>query len=370
MDLNITTYNHYRTEMKFKITLVYSIVSLLACVMYAISFIAIGANIAAFVMMVGGFIFTTVVGLLRRGITLFTRYIAILTSMSLVFIQSVFFFGKDFGFHFQLFPLLVVIFLLMDFTLIFERYSIYILTLMSLLLFFFCDTVFFDSLSISYAKYAGFHYAMVIIISFGGMLVLLYYLSSEMFSTKDMLYNMATVDMLTELYNRRTFIKRGEEFFKIASRGGNGFSVIIFDVDSFKSVNDEYGHIVGDKVLKELSALARSLVRETDVIGRYGGEEFAILLPNTNAEQAAIVAEKLRFEIEKYEVHVQPYKINRTISLGIMAFDLKISSFSDMMDKADKAMYKSKSSGKNMITIFDGSDMFYKEKRVVYELDR
>lgn len=368
MDNNVTTYNHYRTEMKFKITLVYAIVSLIACIVYSISFIAIGANIAAFVMMIGAFIYTTVIGILRRGVRIFTRYVTILTAMLLILIQTTYFFGRDFGFHFQLFPLLVVIFLLMDFTVIYERISIYVLTALALLLFFYSDSVFYNVLSTSYQEYASYNYALVIIFSFVGMLILLYYLSAEMYSTKDMLYNMATIDVLTELYNRRTFIKRGEEFFKIASRGGNGFSVIIYDIDFFKSVNDEYGHIVGDKVLKEMSSLAKSLLREYDVIGRYGGEEFAIILPNTSIDQAEVVAEKLRAGIEAFEIQVQPYTIKRTISLGIMAFDLSIKSFSELMDKADKAMYKSKSNGKNMITVYDHSDRYYREKRAVYEL--
>lgn len=366
MEFKIKSYNHYRSETKYNIALVYAIVSMVACVFYSISFIIIGANLAAFVQLMGGFVFMTVVGLLRRRFQKFTRYIAICTSLALVFVQSTFVFGKDYGFQYQLFALLVVIFLLLDFNILYERISIYCLSALTIAVFFICEWATFDLVFVANADYATLYFTITLLVSFIGLIVVLYYLSIEIFSAKDQLYNMATTDSLTNLNNRRSFLKRGEEYFKVAERGGNTFSVIIYDIDSFKPINDEYGHLVGDRVLKDISDVSRETVRETDFLARYGGEEFAILLPNTTSEQAYVVAEKLRARIAEHTVVVSPYKIQRTISLGVMAYHYSIGSFDDLVDKADKAMYKSKSNGKNKTTTFDLSDPFYKEKRQVY----
>lgn len=366
MDLGIKSYNHYRAEVKFKLTEIYAILSMVVCVLYSISFIAIGANQAAFIQLIGAFVFMTMAGLLRRNIYSFVRYIALITSLVLVYIQSIYMFSGGYGFHYQLFPLVVVIFLLFDFNITLERYSIYVLTISAVTVFFACEWMSIGHAFEEYLKYERLYFAVAILCSFIGMLMVLYYLSMEIFSTKDQLYAMATIDVLTGLYNRRTFIQRGEEYFKVAQRGGNQFSVVIFDIDYFKSVNDEYGHQVGDYVLKEFARLMKETVRETDLIARYGGEEFAILLPNTTPEQSFVVAEKLRQRIGECVIAIEPYEVHRTISLGIMGYALEIASFDDMLDKADKAMYKAKYSGKNQTIIYEHADTFYKEKRQIY----
>lgn len=368
MDLKVKSYNHYKQESKYTLTLVYAVISLLVCVLFSISFIAIGAANAAYLQMIGAFVFMSIVGLLRRRKLKYTRYIAIATSLLLVLLQGTFIFGPEYGLQYQLFPLIVVVFLLLDFNVSYERVSIYLLSFISIVIFYMVQWSPFTPIFKDYLLYQEYYYNIALFFSFAGMIVLLYYLSREIFATKDQLYNMATTDVLTGLYNRRTFLKRGEEAFKVAERGGHHFALIIFDIDFFKSVNDEYGHLVGDVVLKGIAKLTEETVRETDLIARYGGEEFAVLLPNTSAEQAGVVAEKLRSVIENHYVEVNPFKIRRTVSLGVMAYHFSINSFDDLVDKADKAMYKSKQSGKNQVTVYNMSDPFYKEKRIKYEV--
>lgn len=368
MDLKVKSYNLYRTESKYSVALVFSIISMLICVFYSIAFIAIGANLAAFIQLIGAFTFMTVVGLLRRRMQTFTRYVGIITSLSLVFIQTIFVFGPGFGFQYQLFALLVIIYLLLDYNVDFERYSIYLFSALIVCIFFISEWLTINPLFTQYLKYEKIFFSLSLFGTFIGLIIVLQYLSKEIFSAKDQLYNMATTDVLTGLYNRRTFIDRGEESFKIAERGGNNFSVILFDIDSFKEINDEYGHLIGDQVLKSIADISRNTVRDTDLISRYGGEEFAVLLHNTNGEQATIVAEKIRYRISEHIISISPYKINRTVSLGVMNYHYSLDSFDEMMDKADKAMYKSKSLGKNQTTLYEATDSFYREKRKAYEL--
>lgn len=360
MDLKVKSYSHYKQESKYSLALIFTITSMLVCVMYSISFIAVGAAYAAYGQMLGAFVFMSIAGLLRRRVQRYTRYFAIMTSLILVIVQGIFVFGPTYGFQYQLFPLIVVIFLLLDFNVIYERVSIYFLSVLCIVVFYMIQWSSIQPQFDDYLIYATYYFNIALFFSFMGMLVLLYYLSKEIFAAKDQLYSMATTDALTNLYNRRTFIKRGEEAFKIAERGGHHFSVILYDIDSFKSVNDEYGHLVGDSVLKSIADVSMQSVRETDLIARYGGEEFAILLPNTSPEQAGVVAEKLRERIEKHVMDIVPFKISRTISLGIVGYHFSITSFDELLDKADKAMYRSKSNGKNMVTLFDMTDPFYK----------
>lgn len=364
MDLKVKSYDHYKEESKYSLALVYAVLSMLVCVLFSISFIAIGSTYAAYAQLLAAFVYMTVSGLLRRRIQVFTRYLAIFTSIAIVAVQGAYFFGPTYGFQYQLFPLIVVIFLLLDFNIVYERISIYALSLLSIAIFYFVQYTPFTPVFEDYQLYESYYFSIALFFSFAGLLILLYYLSKEIFAAKDQLYSMATTDALTNLYNRRTFLKRGQEAFKIAERGGQHFSVVIYDIDFFKTVNDEYGHLIGDAVLKSLATLSKETIRETDLLARYGGEEFAILLPNTSPEQAIVVAEKLRERIEAHVVDIQPYKINRTVSLGVMGYHFSITSFDELIDKADKAMYKSKTMGKNRLTVYDMTDPFYREKRV------
>ncbi|MCH4887621.1 diguanylate cyclase [Acidaminobacter sp. JC074] len=364
MDIKVKSYNHYKQESKYSLALIYTMLSMLVCVLFSISFIAIGATLAALIQLIGAFVFMIVSGLLRRRINILTRYISMTLSLILVFINSTFMFGPGYGFQYQLFPFLVVIFLLLDYNLKIERWNIYAISIITVTMFFIIQYVPFKPIFENYMMYESYYFAISLAFSFIGMLVLLFYLSREIFAVRDQLYSLATTDALTALYNRRTFIKRGQEAFKIAERGGNHFSIIIFDIDFFKSVNDEYGHVIGDVVLRSIAKHAKDSLRETDLLARYGGEEFAVLLQNTSQDQALVVAEKLRERIEAFEVDAQPHKINRTISLGVMGYHYSISSFDELIDKADKAMYKSKMMGKNRITLYNMTDPFYRERRL------
>lgn len=130
------------------------------------------------------------------------------------------------------------------------------------------------------------------------------------------------------------------------------FTILIFDIDDFKSVNDLYGHIAGDHYLQGISQVCEKALRDSDFIGRYGGEEFGVILSNTTETQGRVVAEKLRETIENYHINEGSIVIKRTVSIGVAAYSHEYESFHELLDKGDKAMYASKNNGKNTVSVY------------------
>lgn len=155
------------------------------------------------------------------------------------------------------------------------------------------------------------------------------------------------VDTLTGLQNRRKFEEFFAQEYKRAKRYNQAFSLIILDIDNFKTINDTFGHQQGDEALKVVSNIIRKKLRDSDFGARWGGEEFIIILPNTDAKSAAtMVAERIRAEIEAHDFG--NFKI--TISSGIAQFTSDMEAGA-LLKMADDALYKSKRSGKNKITM-------------------
>lgn len=170
------------------------------------------------------------------------------------------------------------------------------------------------------------------------------------------LYELATKDGLTKLYIHRHFYFLLESEIKRVQRYHHVLSLLMMDIDNFKQVNDTYGHLVGDIVLKEIAATIQKTIRHVDIPARYGGEEFTIILPETAALNAVIIAERLRQKISEIEVKVDENTILRpTVSIGIAEFPNAADGIKELIDCADKALYVSKENGKNCIHLyFDG----------------
>lgn len=166
------------------------------------------------------------------------------------------------------------------------------------------------------------------------------------------LYEMAVTDSLTRLYIRRHLFQRLAEELRRARRYGHPISVLMIDIDHFKRLNDTFGHPCGDKVLVEVSRILKRSVRETDLVGRYGGEEFCLVLPETDAEGAVIVADRVHSSLAALDFQWDGTPITVTVSGGIASFPEQASAMEAVIACADAALYHSKRNGRNRTTIY------------------
>jgi diguanylate cyclase (GGDEF)-like protein len=160
---------------------------------------------------------------------------------------------------------------------------------------------------------------------------------------------MATIDYLTGLYNRRYFFELSETEFKRYKRYKKPFSLILLDLDHFKDINDRHGHAAGDLVLQNLAKVFRDSLRSMDIPGRIGGEEFVILLPETNHGQAVLVADRLRKDIEEAKHILEGSEVFITASMGVVSASDEYPSLQAMILAADGLMYRAKEEGRNRI---------------------
>ncbi len=169
---------------------------------------------------------------------------------------------------------------------------------------------------------------------------------------KSVLQELATRDPLTGLYNRRYLYDTCSREFARAEREGKQLAIIMLDLDHFKQVNDQYGHAAGDEVLKANAMLLKEGARESDLICRYGGEEFVAIMPNMSADQAFDRVESWRKHLEKMPIIFNEFKISITLSAGIAVFPEHGSSPEKLIHLADEMLYKSKQDGRNCISIY------------------
>lgn len=167
------------------------------------------------------------------------------------------------------------------------------------------------------------------------------------------LERLAYFDTLTELYTRRKWLEfAGEETERIR-RYGHESTIIMLDIDHFKKINDEYGHLTGDTVLIEVANILKGNLRDVDKASRWGGEEFIILLPQTSLSNAKTVAEKLRYNIENTTLYVDNYPINITASFGVALLTKQEDWFSKSFKQVDQSLYQAKQNGRNRVEAYD-----------------
>jgi diguanylate cyclase (GGDEF)-like protein len=181
--------------------------------------------------------------------------------------------------------------------------------------------------------------------AFGLMLMITYQLAHE-------LRALASLDPLTGLLNRRTLEKEGERQTAHCKRYGQNLAMMMIDVDHFKDVNDRFGHLAGDEVLRRLAKLMQSVVRCEDYVARYGGEEFCILLPSTNEEQAAVLAERLQRVYAELCIEWKGQELHSTISIGVADARLSDIELPTLIAAADLALYRAKKDGRNRVVCF------------------
>lgn len=163
---------------------------------------------------------------------------------------------------------------------------------------------------------------------------------------------LSNTDSLTKIYNRRFGMRRLNEEISRANRSESDLGVILIDIDDFKNINDTYGHVAGDHVLVEFTKLISSHLRKEDIFIRYGGEEFLIVLPETNKDGVSIASEKIRRLVEKHKFTFQEETFHITVSLGGVVYPKpQFCEVESLIDAADKKLYESKNTGKNKFSI-------------------
>jgi diguanylate cyclase (GGDEF)-like protein len=169
---------------------------------------------------------------------------------------------------------------------------------------------------------------------------------------------LSNVDELTALHNRRFFFPEAESSLARSTRYGHPFSLMLIDVDRFKQINDRHGHATGDNVLKAIGAALKAQIREVDIIARFGGEEFVIALPSTDAEGSRMLAERIRTRVAALEWDGETGKLSATISVGVASLGARAGEARELLEallrEADRAMYQAKEAGRNRVsTYFD-----------------
>lgn len=164
-------------------------------------------------------------------------------------------------------------------------------------------------------------------------------------------------DELTAVYNRNTGINRLKEEILRANRTGNSLCIAMLDIDNFKSINDTYGHLIGDRVLNHVSTQIKNSLRGSDIVSRYGGEEFLIILPDTDEIRALMALERVRESIENKKIRVGNEKLDVTVSIGVT----EVGHDEDALEaiaRADMALYQAKKTGKNKVEIISKDHSF------------
>ena len=171
-------------------------------------------------------------------------------------------------------------------------------------------------------------------------------------AANERLEHLSQTDGLTQLHNRRHWQLCMQREFDRHARYDDPTTLVMIDIDNFKRINDTYGHLAGDKVIQHVSHILRQSLRETDCAGRYGGEEFAVVLSNTNAEHALHFAERLREKIATSEMRYESVKISVTVSIGICDIGEELENSTKWLANADNALYQAKQAGRNCCVTF------------------
>lgn len=171
------------------------------------------------------------------------------------------------------------------------------------------------------------------------------------------IYNLVMRDGLTEIFNKRKYREEIDREVARASRYERPLTLLLFDIDRFKDINDNYGHLCGDFILKQVADRVREVIRTEQIFARVGGEEFVVLCPETEPEKAMTLAEKLRRRIGDEPVEYAGFEVPVTCSFGVAAFEEILETPDELYEAADRALYHSKESGRDRVTLYDPGEL-------------
>ena len=185
--------------------------------------------------------------------------------------------------------------------------------------------------------------------------------------SQDELYQLAMIDELTGVYNRRALLTYLDELIKSAELSKGTVSLLVLDIDKFKSINDTYGHLTGDKAIVEIANFLTEGVRENDIVARYGGDEFVVILPDAPEERAGQIAERIREQVaqKKFMAHDSNQEIKMSLSFGLAVYPKDAKDSKTLFTQADRALYASKRAVRNKLSrISDVSYILEKEENL------
>ena len=177
------------------------------------------------------------------------------------------------------------------------------------------------------------------------------HLSAQLEANQEQIRRLSQTDYLTGVMNRRSFVDSLDGEIQRCQRYGNALSVLMIDIDNFKSINDSHGHQAGDAILKKVAHTLSTTIRMTDRCGRWGGEEFYVLMPETDLDAAQIMAERIRLAIIHEEVAVGSKRLMASVSIGVATWRDATLDAARLVDHADMAMYAAKVAGKNCVRV-------------------
>lgn len=254
------------------------------------------------------------------------------------------------GFHLYYFLVPTGAFLLFELS---EKKEKVGLSLISVVLFFFCENTLNENpLIVLSDELNHMLYQSVILVNMLEVILVLTIFAKEIEVNELKLTRQATTDALTGAANRHAFFEQGERIFSRSNSDIRPVSVAILDIDHFKQINDQYGHFVGDVCLKEITELLTAKCRPQDFFARLGGEEFAIILPDTTLSEANNLIEQMRLTIETHQFSADDLSFHCTASFGIASVVESKESLKDLLVHADKALYNAKSQGRNRVQLF------------------
>jgi diguanylate cyclase len=164
---------------------------------------------------------------------------------------------------------------------------------------------------------------------------------------KEKIEEMGKIDFLTQIYNRGYFTDAGQREIATANRYKHSLSAMIFDLDNFKQINDEHGHVIGDKVIQDSTSTINSLIRDSDIFARFGGDEFVLLLPHTDLKDAENLAERIVQAVSAISIPTASSEVKITVSIGVAVLKPEHSNIDHLVHSADEALYRAKLAGRN-----------------------
>jgi diguanylate cyclase (GGDEF)-like protein len=333
---------------------IYIILSLIACVSYFLQFLTISHKLAMLISVAGFVSFCVAWIFMKLDFMFECKLITLITGYLMITLFMNFVFNSSYKLHYQLFFHLIYCFTVFEFKKGKAEIWFVIYFVINSLTFYIIE---FQDFNRGNEVFFGAQKQSFILSATLGAMVLLFLLmfsyNREVNRINQSLSKLATLDSLTGTYNQLMFQELSEQAFEVCREFNQPLSFIIFDIDDFKQINDQFGHAAGDLVLKKISSDVIAYFKDTVVFGRIGGDEFAILLSNKSLEKAFQIAEDIRKRIEALSVESATGSlINLTISIGVSTSHAYMKSIDDLKREADQAMYLSKRNHKNQTMLF------------------